>query len=109
MTTDYTVLMLHYTEDEEVIEAAGLSEKVDRLREKLTESIERASQALDWAGISEELLAEWVETHLQAEARGEETFEMGAKTVVMNEKGQVSLFGDSSSSPSEVSSPKGEQ
>ena len=40
-----------------------------------------------------DLLAEWVDAHLQAEARGEGTFEIGTKTVVMNEAGQVSLFG----------------
>ena len=92
--SDHAVLMLHYTEDEATIEDAGLSEKVDRLQEKLTESIERASRALDWVGIPEELLAEWVDAHLQAEARGEGTFEIGTKTVVMNEAGQVSLFGE---------------
>ena len=92
--SDYAVLMLHYTEDRATVEAAGLSAKVDKLLEKLTEGIERASRALEWAGISEELLVKWVEAHLQAEARGEETFEMGARTVVMNEAGQVSLFDD---------------
>jgi len=92
--SDYDVLMLHYTEDEDVIEAAGLSAKVDKLRAKLSTSIERASRAADWAGLSEELLGKWVEAHLQAEARGEEMFEMGARTVVMNEAGQVSLFTD---------------
>lgn len=105
--SDYAVLMLLFTEDRATIEAAGLSEKVDKLREKLLDSIERAARALDWAGISEELLARWVEAHLQAEVRGEETFEIGKKTVVMNEAGQVSLFGESSSAPSENLSPKG--
>ena len=80
-------------EDRTTIEAAGLSGKVDRLREKLLDRIERAVRALDWVGIPEELLAEWVDAHLQAEARGEGTFEIGTKTVVMNEAGQVSLFG----------------
>ena len=92
--SDHAVLMLLFTEDRATIEAAGLSKKVDKLKEKLFDSIERASRALDWAGVSEELLTSWVEAHLQAEAWGEETFEIGKKTVVMNEVGQVSLFGE---------------
>ena len=90
--SDYAVLMLHFTEDRGTVEAAGLSEKVDKLQEKLFDSIERASRALGWVGIAEYLLAEWVDAHLQAKARGEDTFVIGKKTVVMNEAGQVSLF-----------------
>ena len=92
--SDLDVLMLQYTQDAAEIEATGLDKKLDQIGEKLATSIERAARALDWAGIPEHLLATWVKAHLQARARGEESFEMGARTVVLNEAGQVSLFSD---------------
>lgn len=72
----FDVLMLHYQENWAKIAEAGLSGEVEALRERVQTIVEKAAGPLEWLKVSEEMVQSWVEAHLQAVARGQETFEV---------------------------------
>lgn len=94
------VLVLRFKESSATISEAGLQEELDAAWQQARRSIGKAANELAWLKVSAELLESWIAAHLCAVARGEQTFELGrqalapapARTVVVDDKGQVILF-----------------
>ncbi|MGB0592332.1 MAG: hypothetical protein ACPGU1_21820 [Myxococcota bacterium] len=86
------VLMLRYREDAADIAAAGLSEDLDAAQERARESVQRAAKELAWLNITPEILASWIEAQLEAYSRGETSFSMTPKNIIVEESGQFTLF-----------------